>query len=127
MAQNIDAITTATLALALDAASLRQQAIAANIANHATEGYVPVKLDFAAQMEDLRRGVNSAGAVDPAALAAVSLRLQPVLDANGQPAKVHLDAEMADMAQNSLHFQALAKALNKHMAILSTAVTEGKR
>lgn len=127
MAENIDAITTATLALAMDAASLRQQAISANIANHAADGYVPVKLDFAAQMEDVRRSLSGSGTVDPAALAAVRLRLQPVLDANGQPAKVRLDAEMADMAQNSLHFQALAKALNKHMAILSSAVTEGKR
>jgi len=127
MAQNIDAITTATLALALDAASLRQQAIATNIANHATAGYVPLKLDFAAQMDEVRKSLSSKGIVDPAALAAVRLRLEPVLDAQGQPAKVQLDAQMADMAQNSLHFQALAKALNKHMAILSSAASDGKR
>lgn len=127
MAENIEALTTATLALAMDAASLRQQAIAANIANHATQGYVPQKLDFAAHMGEVRRSITSKGAVDPAALGAVRLQLQPVLDGRGQPAKVRLDAEMADMAQNAVQYQVLARTLNRHFAVLATAVSEGKR
>ncbi len=55
------------------------------------------------------------------------LQLTPVLDAQGLPAKVHLDEQMADMAQNSLQFQALARGLNRHFSILSTAVSDGKR
>ena len=127
MADSIDALTTATLALALDAASLRQQAIAANIANHGAAGFVPQKLDFAQQMESVRRSLNMNGKVDASALAIVQLKLQPVLDAAGQPAKVHLDAEMADMAHNAVHYQALARALNRHFSILSSAASDGKR
>ena len=127
MTQSLEAITTATLGLALDAATLRQQAIAANIANHATEGYVPQKLNFEAQMEDARRLLNSKGSVDSFALAAVRLQLEPVLDAQGQPAKVQLDEQVADMAQNAVQYQVLAKGLSRHFAVLSSAVSDGKR
>ncbi|AMO22200.1 hypothetical protein GCM10027034_25110 [Ramlibacter solisilvae] len=127
MTAAIDSITTAALALALDAASLRQQAIAANIANHATEGHVPQKLDFASQMDDARRSVDSKGRIDPSSLAGVRLQLEPMLDAQGLPAKVHLDEQMADLAHNTVHFQALARGLSRHFAILSSAVNDGKR
>lgn len=127
MAHNIEAVTTAALALAMDAANLRHQAIASNIANHGAPGHVPHKLDFAAHMQDVRRSLDGKGVIDPAALAAVQLQLEPVLEGNGRPAKVALDAEVADMAQNSLHYQVLARALNRHLAILASAASDGKR
>jgi flagellar basal-body rod protein FlgB len=127
MTPNLEAITTATLGLALDAANLRQQAIAANIANHATEGYVPQKLNFEAQMEEARKLLNNKGSVDTFALSAVRLQLEPVLDAQGQPAKVQLDEQVADMAQNAVQYQVLAKGLSRHFSILSSAVSDGKR
>lgn len=127
MAEGIDTITTAALTLALDAAGARQRAIAANIANQATPGYVPVKVDFGAHMDDARRALETRGTLDTASLAAMRAEVRPVLDASGKPAKVHLDAEMADMAQNAVHFQALARALSRHMAILATAAGDGKR
>lgn len=125
MTQGIEAITTAALGLALDAATLRHQAIAANIANHVSEGYVPQKLDFEAQLAGARRSLG--GNLDEFALSNVKLQLQPVLDASGRPAKVHLDTEVADMARNSVQFQALARGLNRHFAILAMAASEGKK
>ncbi len=127
MTEGIESITTAALALALDATSLRQQAIAANIANHATEGYVPQKLNFESQMQEARRALDSRGTIDSFALSGVRLELEPVLDAEGLPVKVHLDAQVADMAQNSVQYQVLVKALSRHFSILSTAVSDGKR
>ena len=127
MTDPIHNVTTAALALALDAASLRQQTIAANIANHSTEGYVPMKVDFAAQMDEARRTLDSKGMLDASALANVRVQPQPMLDANGLPAKVQLDEQMADMASNSVRFQALAKGLSRHFSILATAVNDGKR
>lgn len=127
MTEGLDAITTAALGLALDAASLRQQAIASNIANHATEGYVPQKLDFAAQMQEARRVLETKGSIDTFALAGVRLQLEPVLDAQGLPAKVQLDEQVADMAQNAVQYQVLARGLNRHLAILSMAASDGKR
>jgi flagellar basal-body rod protein FlgB len=127
MTEGLEAITAATLGLALDAASLRQQAIAANIANQGTEGYVPVKLDFEGQLEQARRALDSKGSVDAFALSAVRLQLEPALDAQGLPVKVQLDEQVADMAQNAVQYQVLARALNRHYSILSTAVNDGKR
>jgi flagellar basal-body rod protein FlgB len=127
MTEGIEAITTAALGLALDAASLRHQAIAANIANHATEGYVPQKLDFEAQLANARRSLGAGGGLNPFALSSVKLQLQPVLDESGAPAKVHLDAEVSEMARNSVHFQALARALSRHFAILGMAASDGKK
>ena len=127
MITGLEATTTATLGLALDAASLRQQAIAANIANHGTDGYVAQELDFESQLEDARRGLHSQGSVDAFALAGVRLQLQPMLDAHGQPARVHLDHQVADLAQNAVQYQLLTRGLNRHFAILSSAVSDGKR
>lgn len=127
MTEGLEALTTATLGLALDAASLRQRAIAANIANHATQGYVPLMVDFESQMEDARRSLEATGSVDAAALSGVRLEMQPALDAAGQPRKVQLDAQVADMAQNAVQFQALTRALSRHFSILSSAVSDGKR
>lgn len=127
MTEGLEAMTTATLGLALDAASLRQQAIAANIANHATPGYVPVRVNFEAQLEDARRALGHSGRVDEASISPVKAQLEPVLDASGAPAKIHLDAQVADMAQNAVHYQALSRALNRHFAILALATADGKR
>ncbi|ROZ63187.1 flagellar basal body protein [Ramlibacter sp. WS9] len=127
MTEGLEAITTAALGLALDAASLRHQAIAANIANHATVGYVPQKLDFESQMREAQRVLQSKGSIDAFALSGVRLQLEPVLDAQGQPAKVQLDEQVADMAQNSVHYQLLARGLSRHLSILSTAASDGKR
>jgi len=128
LTDGIEAITSAALGLALDAASLRQQAIAANIANAGSVDYVPLTVSFEAQLEDARRSLEAQGHLDAASLAGVQPRLEAVpLDASGLPPRVTLDGEVARMAQNSVHFQALVRGLSKHYALLSAAVSEGKR
>lgn len=128
MTEGIEAITTAALGLALDAAALRQQAHAANIANAATPGYAPVRVSFEAQLDDARRALESQGRLDGDSLAGVEPGLEPApLDESGLPAKVLLDAEVADMARNSVHYQALLKGLSRHYAVLSAAIADGKK
>ncbi len=130
MTEGIEAITQASLSLALDAATLRHQAIANNIANAGTEGFVPQRLGFSSQMQEARRQLDEGRRIDSAQLAAISeagFKLEPVATGNGLPARVQLDSEVAQMAQNAVHYQALLKGLSRHMAILSTAVSDGKR
>lgn len=128
MSQGIEAITSAAVALALDAAGMRQQAIASNIANASTEGYVPLRVSFESQLEDARRALETRGRLDATALTGVQPRMELVpVDEMGMPAKVMLDAQVADMAQNAVHYQALVRGLSKHYGILSAAVNEGKR
>ena len=100
MTDGIESVTRSALAMALDAASLRQQAIATNIANANAIGYVPQRVSFEDQLADARRGLAQSG---------------------------RLDAEAADMARNAVHYQALVKGLSRHFAILSMAAGDGRK
>jgi len=129
MIDGIEGITTAALSLALDAASLRQQAIASNIANANSEGYVPQRVNFDAYVQDARRTLNERGQLDTQALRSLAdtpLVMEPVLDGAGVPAKVQLDGEVAAMAQNAVQYQALLKGLSRHLAVLYSAASDGK-
>lgn len=129
MPPNIEAVTTSALSLALDAASLRQQAISANIANANAIGYAPVTVDFESQLADARRSLEQDGHLDMDALSDVAPRLEAVSqpDSLGLAPKVHLDIEAARLAQNAVQYEALVKGLSRHFAILSTAVNDGKK
>ena len=116
MTEGIEAVTTTMMGLALDAASLRQRVTAANIANVDTAGYVPMKVSFEAQMADVRRSLSGSDRLDSASIEAMQPRLEPALD-----------VEVANMAQNAVQYQALVKGLTKHYAILSSAVSDGKK
>jgi flagellar basal-body rod protein FlgB len=107
------------VALALDAAALRQQAIANNIANVGSVGYVPLRVNFEEQLA-FARG-------DPTG-AAVPAGARPFIEADTAGATaVMLDVEMVKLAQNAVHYQSLLKALDKHLSIMSAAVNEGRR
>lgn len=127
MTQGIEAVTTAALALALDAASMRHQAIATNIANANTPGYAPLTVSFENQLEDARRALNTGGRLDATSLAGVQPGMEHAKGPGGLPAKLMLDVEAANLAQNSVHFQALLKGLNRHYQVLSAATSDGKK
>jgi flagellar basal-body rod protein FlgB len=128
MTDGLEAITTTALGLALDAAALRQQAIAANVANAGTVDYVPLTVSFETQLEDARRALESQGRLDAASLAEVHPRLEAAgLDAMGLPPSVMLDVEIAEMSRNAVHYQTLVKALSRQYSMLSAAVSEGKK
>lgn len=127
MTPQLEAVTTAALSLGLEAASRRHEAIAANIANAATEGYTPVRLAFDAHLAEARQSLRDRGSVDPFALAGVRMELQPVLDADGQAAPVQLDVEMAELARNAVQYQALTQGLSRHLSILAAAAADGKK
>lgn len=127
MSDPIGNVTTAALSLALDAAALRQQAIASNIANVNTPGYGALAVSFEEQLEDARRTLRSGRALDGSELAGVQPALQSARGPEGLPAAVQLDVEAAKLAQNSVHFQVLLKSLSRHYAVLSSAVSDGKK
>jgi len=129
MTDGIEAVTTAVLGLALDASALRQQAIAANIANANVSGYMPVTVDFEQQLGAARETLDGGARLDAWTLADVAPRLQEVgVDpAVGLPPKVLLDMEVAHLAENGVHFQALTTGLSKHFAILALAAADGQR
>lgn len=127
MTDGIEALTTAALSIALDAASLRQQTFASNIANANALDYVPQRVSFESQLEELRRGLAGSGRLDASALREVVPRVEQALDARGLPTQVQLDVEAAGMARNTVQYQALVTGLSRHFAILSMAASDGRK
>ena len=120
----IDNNTTALLSLALDAAGMRQQAIAQNIANVSTPGYQRVSVSFESRLAGL---ADSAARGATPSLADLS-NYRPAFEYAGASANgVALDKEMVDMSETVLHQQALLKALNRHLELIGLAINEGKR
>lgn len=123
----IEALTTSALSAALDAASRRHAAIAANLANASTEGYVPVRLSFGEELQEARALLREQGSLDRASLDALRGTVEPLLDAAGQPGRVQLDLEMTELARNAVQFQALTQGLSRHLGMLALAVADGRR
>lgn len=127
MPSPLEAITTATLALALEAASRRHAVLASNIANAQTEGYQPLQVAFESQLEEARQLLRERGSVDAAALSGIRIELAPLLDAQGRTAPLQIDAQMAEMSRNAVQFQALLQGLSRHFGILAAAVGDGRK
>lgn len=126
MVSIIDSNTSALLSLALDAAGMRQQAIAHNIANANTPGYQRVSVSFEARLASLRDGAGNIAAPSLANLG----NFRPSFEyaaVSPQGSGIALDQEMAQLSENTLHHQALLKALNKHLSLMSVAINEGKK
>jgi len=122
----IDSNTSALLSLALDAAGMRQQAIAQNIANVNTPGYQRMSVSFEARLDALK---DSAGKLQAPSLASLG-DYRPTFEyapASAEGSGVSLDQEMAQLSENTLHHQVLLKALNRQMSLIGIAINEGKR
>jgi flagellar basal-body rod protein FlgB len=120
-ARGIESLTIPALSLALDAALARQKVIASNIANANVEGFQARRVTFGAVLD------TASGAVDqPPGVSGPRTQLLPRLSLSVGGA-VRLDQEVAAMAQNSAHFQALLKGLNSHLSVLEIAVRDGRR
>lgn len=122
MVSLIDSGMTGLLNLALDAAGMRQQAIAHNIANVNTPGYQRLGVSFESRLAEISR---SHGGAAPSLASLGDVRPAFMLAGEGEP--VALDMEVAALSENTLHQQALLKALTKHFALLGSAINEGKR
>jgi len=105
------------MTLALDAASLRQQAIAANIANAGDPAYQRRGVSFEDRLRELTASSTPQGAGTAA--------LQPRLVNDNSTAA--LDQDVAALAGNALHYQALLKAVNAELELMGLAASDGRR
>lgn len=124
MTASIESITTAALSAALDAASHRHGLLAANIAHANTRGYAPVHASFDAHLEQARATLADKGVLDAGALE--DLR-QLVVETAPEGSPVQLDAEMAQLARNSVQQHALTTGLVRHLSLLALAAGDGRK
>jgi flagellar basal-body rod protein FlgB len=109
---------------------MRHRLIAGNIANAHSEGFRPRRLDFERQLAGAREVL-----LDRAQVASGSRALSAVrptlaygnVGPAGERQGVRVDEQMALLAMNTLHYQALTTALNKKIAILAAAISGGGR
>lgn len=127
MPMTIESVTTAALSAALDAASVRQGLVAANIANANTQGYTPSRLSFSERLADAKAAFEEKGRIEPMHVVAIAGVVETLVAADGPGGTVHLDQEMADLAQNAVHFQALTQALSRHLGMLAAAAADGRK
>jgi flagellar basal-body rod protein FlgB len=128
MPPTIESVTTAALSAAMDAAVRRQAVVAANVANANSEGYVPLRVSFDTQLAEARAALRENGGLDSAHVAALRGAVEPVAEGAGRAtANVHLDMEMAELAQASVRFQTLAQAVSRHLGMLALAAGDGRK
>ena len=124
MMEPVNPATRTLVAMALDAANLRQIAHASNIAMASTPGHRPASVAFEEHLETVREAI-ARGELTPAHLdGAQAVQLTAAPDATQT---VQLDQEVGEMSRNALHYQALVKLLSKHYGTLALAADGGRR
>ena len=111
----------ALLSRALDAAALRQSVHATNIANVDTEGYRRLEVIYSAELQRL----NAAGPALDLDQALEWSKPEPVVVESAE-SRVRLDTEMAQMAENSVRYQALLGAIERTLGTLRYAARDGR-
>ena len=123
----LDSPTTALVRLALDAASMRHLALANNIANAESPGYAPQRVNFEAQLTQVRQALAAQRPLQAADIAGVRPEIEQGAPRGASSAAQTLDLEMVQVAQNTLHYQALLRAVGRFGSIMAMAVDEGRR
>lgn len=124
MITGADKVTRELVKIALDAASLRHQAIASNLANIHSTDYAPVRVNFEEQLQGLRQVVDSGQPLTREALQGVRAFVEGDAAAAPGDAARMIDSEMLKLSQNTLHYQALLKALAKRGAIMNLVLND---
>jgi len=96
------------VSLALDAALMRQTAIANNIANANTRDYQTIEVNFEQQLSNLPSDESTLSIIKPFY----------------EPSNTYssIDEQLALEVKNATHFRALIKGLNHKLAIMKLAV-----
>lgn len=122
---------------ALDAAWLRNRAISNNIANVDTPNYKAYKVEFEDLLKEALETRGIAGhrtnpkhfAIGTPPIEQINPRIERIrntsfrLDGNN----VDIDTEMANLAKNTIRYQALVEQLSQRLARLKTVINEGRR
>lgn len=113
----------------LQASVFRQEAIASNIANINTPNYKVNQVEFEGILQDFQQGISlkttQQGHIGFESLAdvqpSISKRTNTSIKENGN--NVDADMEMANLAQNTLQYNALISQLNSRYKMLNTVIS----
>lgn len=117
----ISPLTQQLVSLALDAATLRQGVHASNIAMANAPGHQAQAVSFEDHLEQVRDALASGRAPSMHHLAGAAAQVVP-----GESTAVRVDQEVASIARNAVHFQALTTLLSRHYGTLDVAIQGGR-
>ena len=103
----------------MDAAQLRQQVIAQNVANVNTPGYHRLDVAFEDILAERLEGQNPADLGDLAPVVRAMEGLPERADGNN----VDMDMEMGQLSKNALLYQTYAQILASQLATMRSAIT----
>lgn len=111
----------AIVSKALDGLHLRETATAHNVANASSPGFVPVRVSFEGQLQQL---VQATAALAPQQRAAELAALRPQVAASADPAErsVRIDQEIAIASETSARYAMLVGMLNRSLQIQQLAI-----
>lgn len=127
MENSIESVTRLLLSRALDAAVLRQQVFAANLANAALPGHAALAVSFESSLGRARDDWMASGRVEAISVEDAAATVEEAADADGAPRAVHHDEQVTQMAANAVHHQALLQGVSRQLSLLALAVSEGRR
>ncbi|HEY8347890.1 MAG TPA: flagellar basal body protein [Symbiobacteriaceae bacterium] len=114
-------ITTRVLEQALQAATLRQNVLANNIANIGTPGFKRARVEFERHLAQALQKKADPTSVRPMVVVEQDRSAFP--DGNN----VDVEAEMVRLAENQIWYSALTRTLSDHFARLRTVIYDGRR
>ncbi len=130
--------TTRALGATLNLRQTRNNVISSNIANAETPGYQAKKLDFedslarALDIEDLGAPLGTVDehfSTGPGAISRLKADIyeNPDVSVNNDGNTVDVEREMTNLAENSIMYKAAISLINKKMAMLKYAASDGGR
>lgn len=122
----------------LDGASMRQKAIANNLANVDTPGYKAIEVTFEDQLREAWQGGRVGARLRTShprhfQIGCSNAELKPQITmATGWTFRndknnVDVDREMARLAKNSIYYNSVAQSMNNEFRLLRMAITEGRK
>src|SRR6266850_6397541 len=115
-------ITSDTARVGMDALSLRQTVIARNVAQMGVPGFRPMHVSFADKLAEAAQATNR----DERWLDELAVTVSGATVHSASVDSMTLDSQVVELNQVTVHYQALARALNRHFATMSLAVNEGR-
>lgn len=115
--------TSLTLQTATNLRKLRQELISGNIANAETPGFHAKKMDFEQALASAVEGIGGKSAIQAVR---PDIYDNPEAMVNPDGNTVNLEKEMAALAENTVLYKAAIQLMNKKLASLRYAATEGR-
>ena len=120
--------TTDALAASLSLRSVKNSVTSGNIANAETPGYKAKRVDFEDQLQRAL-DLEGVGDVDTKSISRVKADVydNPEGNLTNDQNSVDLEKEMANLQENTILYKAAVQLMNKKLAAMRYAVTEGGR